>query len=491
MFGNAISMTAHTRTRWICLAILLFVRGVAAASSAPAGAGENNLARVAVLNFCNATQNADYEWVEKSLPDAIQESLRERFEFIRQDADKLNAIAAKFPHQDGEYQLAHAQEIARQSQSDILIYGNFRLDPTGKRLLLKAVVYNLQGKRPIGTAEESTALDAKIFRAIDGLSSQIVTKIYEFAIANQGGKEKEKTLRLLVLVPSYQTESEKQQALDELQLLKSEPLRKHPGRHLTIFEFFQEFRIVAAEQEIALNHASKRNRTALISWLEAHGVRDAWIVLVAQNKVAITAVEQGQTANPVTYPTNAPPEARRATLATLVPKTEPKKEKLDLTQKALKEYSSSTLAVAFGGGQGLLSAGERLGPLVGVNAHFSTYFLHWLQPHARFEGYYALPKDTVQSLVGGTVSAGLGYTWRFSDRFEVSPYALAGFFTGTIARQQGQLSFGLPVFSGGVTLHYFLSACWGLSLNSHAYYALDTVAPGFFVSGSVGSVYRF
>ncbi|HNL53156.1 MAG TPA: hypothetical protein PKI36_02010, partial [Turneriella sp.] len=52
----------------------------------------SDLARVAVMTFINEGNNVDYEWVEKSLPDAINDSMKARFEFARQDESKVTAI---------------------------------------------------------------------------------------------------------------------------------------------------------------------------------------------------------------------------------------------------------------------------------------------------------------------------------------------------------------------------------------------------------------
>ncbi|GAB4445352.1 MAG: hypothetical protein OHK0011_27150 [Turneriella sp.] len=109
-----------------------------------------DLARVAIMEFVNETQQAEYEWVERSLPDAINNSMQARFEFIRQDDAKVAAAAAKYRRVAGEYQLADADKIAKESQTDILIYGNFRTNENQDQLLFKAIIYNAQGKKVIG-----------------------------------------------------------------------------------------------------------------------------------------------------------------------------------------------------------------------------------------------------------------------------------------------------------------------------------------------------
>ncbi len=156
------------------LTLVLFLTAstlFAAKETPPTAQGATaDLARVAIMQFENDSKSANYEWVEKSLPDAINDSMRARFEFIRQDENKVAAVAGKYKLVNGEYVQADADKIARESQSDILIFGNFRLNETGDKLVLRAVIYNAQGKKVIGIVEDTTSLDSKIFKAIDRLA---------------------------------------------------------------------------------------------------------------------------------------------------------------------------------------------------------------------------------------------------------------------------------------------------------------------------------
>ena len=106
-----------------------------------------DLARVAVMTFINESNNVDYEWVEKGLPDVINESMQARFEFVRQDENRATAIAAKTKHAGRKYQIADAAKIAKESQTDMLIYGNFRTNDKKDQLLFKAIIYNARGKK--------------------------------------------------------------------------------------------------------------------------------------------------------------------------------------------------------------------------------------------------------------------------------------------------------------------------------------------------------
>jgi hypothetical protein len=451
-----------------------------------------DLARVAVMTFINESNNVDYEWVEKSLPDAINDSMRARFEFVRQDEQKVMAIAAKYKQIGGEYQIADADKIAKESQTDILIYGSFRTNEAKDQLLFKAIIYNAQGKKIIGVVEDTSSLDAKIFKAIDRMAAGIVEKIYAFALNAEREKGGQQALKVLVLVPSYSTAEEEQQAIRELEVLKAELSETYMGRYLTIYEFYQEFKVTATEREKSLGYAKRRERDKIVNWLAGYGIRNAFIVLVAEKKVAITPVAQGKPAPPVTYAVNAKPEEKKASIAKASEEVTPKNEKVDLKKDTFTNRSVTLLHVGLLGGKSILAAGNNLGPMTGLSAQFGmAIWKPWLQPQVRFAGYYMLQKGQINYLAGGSLEGGLGYTWLLGSRTALTPYVMGGVFAGVVKNPATTVSFNLPLVSAGLTFTYFLGARWGISLNSHTHYVIDRTAPGLFFTGALSWVYRF
>lgn len=478
--------------RWLVFFLIFAgVTGLAAAD-APKDKGAD-LARVAIMTFINATDSNHYEWVERSLPDAIDVSMKARFEFVRQDENKVNAVAGKYKHTGGEYQQTEADKIAKESQSDILIYGNFKLNEKKDQLLLKAIIYNGQGKKVIGIVEDSSSLDAKIGKTIDRMAAGIVEKIYSFALAAEKEKGKQNDLKILVLVPTYTTAAEEKQAIKELEVLKNELSDTYLGRYLTIFEFFTEYKVTKDEQEKALGHAKKRDREKIIAWLEGYGVKNAFIVLVSDKKVSITPVTQGKQATQVVYAVDAKPEEKKQGIAKASREVSPTTEKVELKKDTLTSSSVTMLHIGGLGGKGILDAGNNLGILTGLSVHFGMkIWKPWLQPQARLEGYYVTKKDPVTYLAGGSLSGGFGYTLLFAgSRMALTPYIMGGVFAGQIKNTATNITFYLPTFSAGLTYTVFIGAKWGLSINSHTQYVYDKTAPGLFFTGTISWVYRF
>lgn len=479
--------------RFALFSLLLYsVSGLMAAKE-PSKDKPSELARVAIMAFFNASKSDHHEWVEKSLPDAINTAMQARFEFVRQDENRVQVSADKYKHVGGEYTQADADRIAKESQSDILIYGSFSLSPDKNELLFKAIIYNAQGKRVIGMVEDSSPADTKIFKSIDRMAAGIVEKIYSFALAAEKEKGLVNELKILVLVPTYSTPEEEKKAVKELDVLKNELADTYMGRYLTIYEFYKEYKVTKEEQEKANGYAKKRDRDRIINWLESYGVKNAFIVLVSDKKVNITPVTQGKVAAQVTYAVNAKPEEKRQSIAQASREVTPKGEKVELKKDTLTSSSVAMLHIGALGGKGILDAGNNLGVLTGLNVHFGTrIWKPWLQPQFKLEGYFITKKDPVNYLAGGSASAGLGYSFLFSgSRMALTPYAMAGVFAGVIKNTATNISFYLPTVSVGLNYTVFFGARWGISVNSHTQYVIDKTAPGLFFTGAVSWVYRF
>lgn len=465
-------------------------------STAALSANEaNDLARVGIVRFINNTNSNDFEWVEKSLPDAIDISMKARFEYVRLDEAKVQAAASQVvpgkivSTADGSTGARYSKEdaalIAKTSQADILIYGNFVADHENEELVLYATIFNAASNRVIGQVENRTPINAKIFKNIDQMASEIVSEIYRFALQSSQTSS-QKNLKLLVLVPSFGSEEEKAVAMRELEHLKQELAARSPGRYLTIYEFFEAYHVPHSEQEISLGYASKRNRVKLQQWLENYGVSNAMVVLVSENKVNITAIAANKTAQ-VSYAVNASPEEKSKQLVAaqeqVASKVELKKDSGD-NLRPFVLYSGPLVT------KGLLTSGDKLGLITGFSLHASYRIFRWFEPHLRLEGYYGLPKDNVSRMLGVSALAGPGYTFG-SGRFVFSPYFGAGVFVAQITAVAGRFDVLLPSVGAGAYAIYFFSQRWGFALNVHSQYVLDQASPALFFGATLASVYRF
>lgn len=455
----------------------------------------NDLARVGIVRFINNTDSDDFEWVEKSLPDAIDISMKARFEYVRLEESKVQAAAAQVTPVkiatggDGgtRYSKDDAAKIAQLSQADILIYGNFVADRQNEELVLHAVIFNAAGNRVIGHVENRTPINAKIFKNIDQMAAEIVSEIYKFALqSSQSTATSKKNLKLLVLVPSFSNASEELQAKEELRLLKQELSVRTPGRYLTIFEFYDEYHVTPQERELSMGYAKRRERIKLQLWLENYGVTDAMIVLVTENKVNITAIGANKVAQ-VSYAVGASPEEKTKQLQAA---EEQVRSKMELKKNDGSADARFALYWGAAVSKGLLTSGDRLGVMTGLNVHASYRLWRFVEPHVQLEGYYGFPKDNVSRMLGGSALAGLGHTLT-KGKFSFSSYLAGGVFMAEIKAAAGTFSVLLPSGGGGFLASYLMSPRWGFALQGHGQYVFDSASPALFLGATLATVVRF
>lgn len=289
----------------ICVAILSVpVVAAPAATEKP-----SELARVAILEFNDNTGQANYGWVKKSLPDAINDSMKSHFEFFRADSAEAEKNAGKILGYSKEYSPEMISQVAKQYNFDIIIFGDYNYDPKTKLAKISASVYHREGKRIIGSVVEQTKLNNDVFTKIEVISKKIVEHIYRFSLdlgESEAARKREEGIRLLVLVPTWKDEAGKKTAINELEVQKKELKKRYQAEFLTIFEFFKLKNTPPADQKSIEALAKARNDGAIADWLKAQKVTNAMIVFVSENKVSLRPVIEGAAKAPVTYAVNAP-----------------------------------------------------------------------------------------------------------------------------------------------------------------------------------------
>lgn len=299
-------MLIITRVKIILCAFSLLL--CAPAFSAEA-AKTSDLARVAILEFNDNTGQANYGWVKKSLPDAINDSMKTHFEFLRADSALAEKNSAQVLGYAKEFSPEMIGQLAKQHNFDIVIFGDYNYDPKTKLAKISASVYHREGKRIIGSVVEQTKLNNDVFTKIEVISKKIVEHIYRFSLdlgEKEAATKRAEGIRLLVLVPTWTNEAGKKTAINELEIQKKELKKRYQAEFLTIFEFFKLKNTPPAEQKSIEALAKARNDNAIADWLKAQKVTNAMIVFVSENKVSLRPVIEGAPKATITYAVNAP-----------------------------------------------------------------------------------------------------------------------------------------------------------------------------------------
>lgn len=301
----------------ISMAIVSVQAAAPVFAETPPPAKPSELARVAILEFQDNTGQKNYGWVKTSLPDAINSSMKDQFEFQRAEVTGASKNLEKAKLSAGEVDAQNVNAFAEQQGLDIVIFGNFHYEAKTRMAVFTAEVYHHKGKRVIGTVVQQSKLNNDVFGTIDTISKKIVEHIYRFSLdltEQQVVAKKEQSVRLLVLVPTWTNETQKKAAVNELEVQKKELRKKYPAEFLTIFEFFTLKKTPANEQQKIEGFAKSRNDGAISDWLKAQKVTNAMIVFVAENKVSLRPVVEGNTKPAVTYAVNASAAQKAGTI---------------------------------------------------------------------------------------------------------------------------------------------------------------------------------
>ncbi|GAB4442632.1 MAG: hypothetical protein OHK0011_25030 [Turneriella sp.] len=489
---------------------LLFAVGttaLAAAGQQNAASGtsgtetQKDLARVAIVTFVNATQDKNYAWVENSLPEAIDGAMRQKFEYQSLDARTVQNIADAERKGNLTYTPEVVERIAQRAGADIIIYGNFTLEDTATdgasksppMIRVNAHVFKSADKKLIGTIAESSETNNRIFRQIDHIADEVVKSIYRYALqasersAAQAGQDKK--LRLLVLVPSYATEREQALALKELEELKRELRDRYEGEFLTIFEYFERFRVAPAEQEKLTAWAQSRESGKVAAWLTERGVRDAFVILVEKKKVAITPVVAGTEQTPITYASGATPGRRQNAVSQMVAVSQIQAKEIRETDKTrlsktlFAEQRTARLRLMPGGWFALNSMGDYVPVAFGGQLILDFAWLRYLRPVIALNAEYAPGKISSNRTLLSGASAGLLWNFRRMGRFDLGLMLTGG---AQAAQVTGKPFAVIAMGSAGILMDYRIDDRYLLSCAAFATYYADKDVPGLTTAAYVG-----
>lgn len=153
-------------------------------------AEKSELARVAILNFYNKTGNTSYDWMTTSLPDAIFESMKGKFDFIRTDKSATRTIEDNKNREKKELIDSDILEIARTTSSDIIILGSFFFPDGSKEITISTRIYHLSRNSFTGILSINSPVDSTLFNVVDRVSAQSIGHIMKIALEDEGARKK-------------------------------------------------------------------------------------------------------------------------------------------------------------------------------------------------------------------------------------------------------------------------------------------------------------
>lgn len=128
--------------------------------------------KIAILNFNDETKSNICGWLSASLPDAIDQSMRREFEYLRPKPAAVQKLA---------------DESAGKSEKDrstalgvnLVISGRYTLNENKSAVRIDAQIYYAGTDSVLGSETVDSPLDAQIFGATKMLSEKLVEKLHQ------------------------------------------------------------------------------------------------------------------------------------------------------------------------------------------------------------------------------------------------------------------------------------------------------------------------
>ncbi|MDH5718511.1 MAG: hypothetical protein OEZ22_12870 [Spirochaetia bacterium] len=134
--------------------------------------------RVLILDFVNAQKNANFTYLEVSIPDAFLEPLdkTKSFELLKRNVWQKMVKAKQFDQQDA-YDEDVALEAAKKAEADVVVIGSFVVMGPEMQMLSKAI--EVSSERVMVSRQKKTAIDSNMFTAISELANEMSDEMKE------------------------------------------------------------------------------------------------------------------------------------------------------------------------------------------------------------------------------------------------------------------------------------------------------------------------
>ena len=192
------------------LSRLTLVVVVAIVSGHAYAAEADDLARVAIVEYVDETGTSSFQYLSTSLTEAVDTSMRKRFEYRRIEPSRVGSARAKNKKRVSKEE---AEKLAAKLDADILVSGNYSLNATKTRVKIYTNIFLREGAAWVNIPEVSNKVDSTIFNATEKVSARTVQEINRIAEAQanrdpenkKAQKLKQKLEKGMSLAPSWKS----------------------------------------------------------------------------------------------------------------------------------------------------------------------------------------------------------------------------------------------------------------------------------------------
>ncbi len=147
---------------------------------------EKQLAEVLVLPFANETGKKEYDWLSTNIPDAIVDSMKDKFRFTLMTQNQFEEIVLLFPPKEPVLYHAHTDEkeiekISKAVNADIIIYGKYTYNKADKVIIVNAFIYHRSRQKTTGNIDMNTPVTSEMFKLVDKVADSVIAHIADVA----------------------------------------------------------------------------------------------------------------------------------------------------------------------------------------------------------------------------------------------------------------------------------------------------------------------
>ena len=168
---------------------LSFVLPLLALQSIMAAKSTKSLARVAILLYDDETRTKNFGYMPNSLTEAIDKSLQQKFEYMREDPVK-SEVARRKIKSSGILDAGEAALYAVKNDVQILVLGKFTYDALKKQIVVNTYISLGSKENYRALPERRNATDASIFALADKVADDIVAEMTRIATEQQNAAGK-------------------------------------------------------------------------------------------------------------------------------------------------------------------------------------------------------------------------------------------------------------------------------------------------------------
>lgn len=152
----------------------------------PAAAADKSkaLARVAILTYEDDTGTQNFGYMPGSLTEAIDKSLQQKFEYVREAPAKSEAARRKIKPK-GVLNATEAAEYCVKNDVQILVLGQFKYDAGKKQIVVDTYISLGSKENYRALPERRNPTDASIFALADKVADDIVAEMTKIAKEQQ------------------------------------------------------------------------------------------------------------------------------------------------------------------------------------------------------------------------------------------------------------------------------------------------------------------